>query len=109
MLKNGIYRHRHEKEYVEGTVCLGDILLDVKETDTSFILKLIEQNVRYDAPQIDDMFRKSDRVLIRKDGSKHAMSLIDGMDTWFCLYPYRVGVPYTFEYKGGQHHESMAR
>ena len=96
MLKSGIYRHRHRKEYVEGTVDCGDILLEVHETKTAYVLKLLEQQVRYDAPQIDDLFQNSDRVVIKKDGSKHGMSFCSGQDDWFCLYPYRVGVPYAF-------------
>lgn len=99
MLKPGIYRHRHEIEYVERTVYAGDIVLDVKETKTSFVLTLLEQNVRYDAPQIDDMFQKSKRVVIKKDGSKHAMRFCEGQDDWFCFYPYRVGVPYSFTHE----------
>ena len=96
MLKRGIYRHKHQKEYAEGTVDCGDILLEVHETKTAFVLKLLEQQVRYDAPQIDDLFQNSDRVVIKKDGSKHGMSFCSGQDDWFCLYPYRVGVPYAF-------------
>lgn len=100
MLKSGIYRHKHQKEYAEGTVDCGDILLEVRETKTAFVLKLLEQQVRYDAPQIDDLFQNSDRVVIKKDGSKHGMSFCSGQDDWFCLYPYRVGVPYAFTYEG---------
>lgn len=96
MLKPGIYRHRHEKDYVEGSVFLGDIVLEVHETKTSFVLTLLEQNVRYDAPQIDAMFQASKRVVVKKDGSKHAMQFAKDCDEWFCLYPYRVGVPYCF-------------
>ena len=96
MLKSGIYRHKHQKEYAEGTVDCGDILLEVHETKTAFVLKLLEQQVRYDAPQINDLFQNSDRVVIKKDGSKHGMSFCSGQDDWFCLYPYRVGVPYAF-------------
>ena len=100
MLKSGIYRHKHQKEYAEGTVDCGDILLEVHETKTAFVLKLLEQQVRYDAPQIDDLFQNSDRGVIKKDGSKHGMSFCSGQDDWFCLYPYRVGVPYAFTREG---------
>lgn len=72
MLKKGLYRHHHEIEYAAGSVNAGDILLEVHETKNAFVLTLLEQQVRYDAPQIDDMFQKSNRVVIRKDGSKHA-------------------------------------
>ena len=99
MLKPGIYRHRHETEYAEETVHHGDILLEVHETKSAFVLTLLEQQVRYDAPQIDDLFQKTDRIVIKKDGSKHAMSFVNGQDDWFCLYPYRVGVPYAFTHE----------
>ena len=98
MLKPGIYRHHCEKEYANGeTIHFGDIYMKVKETDTSFILELLSNTVRYDAPQIDDMFRERNRVVIRKEGSKHAMAFSG--DDWFCLYPYRVGVPFAFSWE----------
>lgn len=96
MLKSGTYRHRHYINCIEGNVYVGDIVLKVHETKTSFVLTLLEQQVRYDAPQIDDMFQKSKRVIIKKNGSKHAMLFGKDCNTWFCLYPYRAGVPYGF-------------
>ena len=100
MLKPGRYIHRHEKEYVEETVYLGKIVLDVRETKTAFVLTLVENTVRYDAPQIDAMFLNSKRVLIKKNGSRHAMQFSKigskACEDWFCLYPYRCGVPYAF-------------
>ena len=104
MLKKGLYRHHHEIEYAAGSVNAGDILLEVHETKNAFVLTLLEQQVRYDAPQIDDMFQKSNRVVIRKDGSKHAMSFCQGMNDWFCLYPYRVGVPFSFTHEDSIKH-----
>lgn len=98
MLKPGIYRHRHETEYAEGTVHNGDILLEVRETKTSYVLTLLEQQVRYDAPQIDDLFQNGKRVVIRKNDPRHGLTLCGGQNDWFCLYPYRVGVPYAFSY-----------
>ena len=95
MLQPGLYRHRHEKEYVERSVHVGDILLRVRETRTSFKLELVENTVRYDAPQIDDLFRNAKQLTIRKNGSRHAMHIWSEHD--FTLYPYRVGVPYWFQ------------
>ena len=93
-LKPGLYKHVHE-EYGRYA---GEIVLDIHETKTAFILRLVENTVRYDAPQIDDMFRESDRCVIKKNGSKHAMNFCEGQDDWLCLYPYRVGTPYAFEH-----------
>ena len=72
--------------------------MDIHETKTAFVLRLIENTVRYDAPQVDDMFRNSERCVIKKGGSKHAISFSEGENDWLCLYPYRVGVPYSFEH-----------
>ena len=94
MLKPGLYKFFCEV----GGHRVGEITLDIHETKTAFVLKLVESTVRYDAPQIDDMFQTSDRCVIRKNGSRHAMSFCDGINDWFCLYPYRVGVPYAFEH-----------
>ena len=94
MLKPGLYKFFCE----ECGHRVGEITLDIHETRTAFVLKLVENTVRYDAPQIDDMFRESECCVIRKNGSRHAMSFCDGIDNWFCLYPYRVGVPYSFEH-----------
>jgi len=99
MLKPGIYRHRHEIDYVERSVHAGDIILRVKETESSFILRLVDNTVRYDAPQIDSLFQNKDRVVIRKRGSRHAMRFLVGGDGWFVLYPYQAGVPYSFHWE----------
>ena len=99
MLKPGIYRHRHEIDYVERSLHVGDIVMQVKETASSFIFRLLENTVRYDAPQIDSLFRDKDRVVIRKRGSGHAMRFIDGDDGYFVIYPYQAGVPYSFQWE----------
>lgn len=100
MLKSGIYVHRHVKEYVEGPVYVGDIVLDVHETKTTYVLKLLEQNVRYDAPQIDSLFASSNTVRVPKRGSRHAMRIYKhgDIEDSFVLYPYRIGAPYDFDY-----------
>lgn len=92
MLKTGNYKCR--VDYCGRDA--GEITLFVKETAQHFVLELIENTVRYDAPQIDDMFREKNVVKINKGGSKHAMTFSG--DNWFCLYPYRVGVPYPFDF-----------
>lgn len=92
---NGTYKHEHFIKYAECELYVGDILIDVKQTAKNFILSLISNGVRYDAPQIDDMFRGSVKVIISKFGSKHALR--DWGDDSFTLYPYRVGVPYLFK------------
>lgn len=97
-MKNGIYKCEVKKDYVEfpAPLCVGEIVLFVNDTKNFLSLKLISDTVKYDAPQIDDMFFGREMVNINKRGSKH--SYIDFGDNSFTLYPYRVGVPYYFEF-----------
>ena len=91
MLDNGRYIAARQ----EGDMDDYHITVDFKETEKSYILTLIENDSRYGASQIEDMFRKNKRVLIKKSGDKHCVKSWD--DNSFTLYPYRVGVPYLFE------------
>ena len=75
----------------------GRVVLRGKETPQAFSLTLIENTIRYEAPQIDDLFSRGETVTIRKAGSIHAVSTIPAYPDWFTLYPYRVGVPYAFD------------
>ena len=97
MLKTGLYKWvSAECGLFGGESCLlgGHVKVWMKETKHSFIITLVESTCKFEAPQLDDLFRDSPRVVIRKSGSKHALN-ISG-DDWFCLYPYCVGVPYPF-------------
>lgn len=99
MLKPGLYHARHE-EY-PGFPCPAydyHVVLRVRETPRAFSITLVELNTRYGATQIQDLFRTTKNVLIRKEGSKHALTVWD--DESFTLYPYRVGVPYYFTLGG---------
>ena len=90
MLKTGLYMWKSS-----GTGWFGGyVKVWMKETRRSFIITLVENSCKFNAPQLDDLFRDSPRVVIKKSGSKHALN-ISGDDS-FCLYPYRVGVPYPF-------------
>lgn len=94
-LKAGLYEHNHYINYVEGTMYAGRILLFVKETKHTFILTLKENSVRYDAPQIDDMFFYRDTLIINKEKSQHA--LVVHADNEFTLFPYQIGEIYAFK------------
>lgn len=91
-----------------------NILVDVKETDKSMIFQLLDFQTRYGASQIEDLFAKAKRVVIRKVQDHVDRSYVNefpaercpelrghAMRIWsdgsFTLYPYRVGVPYYFE------------
>ena len=92
MLKPGRYLAEHD----------GDIfhayryVMEVKETDKSYIFKLLEVENKYACDQVETMFNGKDRIVLRKDKpSRHAMHIWSDHD--FTLYPYRVGVPFYFE------------
>lgn len=90
-MKKGIYRYScNEHPYDSGT-----ITIEVSETDKSYIFRLIENSCRYSPAHIDMMFEKSNRVVIRKEKSPHA--IIDGKD-YFVIYPNRAGIPFLFEF-----------
>lgn len=91
-LKSGVYKCKHNSEY--RWKC-GEIIILLRNLPKTYELKLIKNTIRYDAPQIDDMFRDKRIIRIRKDYSPHAFN-VWGEDN-FTLYPYRVGVPYYFE------------
>lgn len=95
---NGIYKCTITKQYAntgDEVFTMGDIIVRAKDSEKSLALTLLENTVRYDAPQIDDMFRENKTIKINKRGSKHAYN--EWGDNSFTLYPYRVGVPYIFE------------
>ena len=93
MLKPGVYMWVSKDRGIFG----GYVKIRFKETEKSFILTLMENACRFGAPHIDDLFRNTDRLVIRKSGSQHALNVCDAFDDWFCLYPWRCGEPYAFQ------------
>jgi len=90
------------------------ILMDVKETKKSMIFQLVDFQTRYGASQIEDLFAKAKRIVIRKEQDHVDRSHVNeiqadrcpglrghAMRIWsdgsFTLYPYHTGVPYYFE------------
>lgn len=72
-----------------------EIVMEVKETEKSFIFKLIKLENRSGADRIQLLFSKSNKVILRKQNSGHAMRVWD--DDNFTIYPYQAGIPYYFE------------
>lgn len=70
------------------------ILMDVKETDKSYIFTLVELDSRYSAAHMQLLFSKSKRVVIRKDRGGHAIRVWSDDD--FTLYPFQAGIPFHF-------------
>ena len=62
------------------------IVVDVKETDKSYIMQLVEFNSRYSASHISLLFSKSKRVLLSK--KKGGFSIKNWGDNTFTFYPF---------------------
>ena len=92
-MKKGLYKHTKDDGYFDR----GKIIIEVSETAKSYIFELINNTFRYSPVHIDMMFAKSDKVIINKEKSPHAIIL--GND-YFVIYPYRAGIPFLFEYIG---------
>ncbi len=85
---------RYKAENNDNFLSQYSIVMEVKETEKSYIFQLIELNSRYSADHIKHLFAKSKRVIIRKNCGGHAMR-VWGDDT-FTLYPFQAGIPYYF-------------
>ena len=73
MLRPGRYKAEHD----------GDIfhayryIMEVKETEKSYIFKMVETSNRYASDQIETMFNGRSKVVLRKDKPcRHAMIMI---------------------------------
>lgn len=91
MLKQGTYIAENN----EGIFDQYKILLYAKETEKSYRFVLIDFQSRYSATQIEDLFRNSREVTIRKDRGGHAIRVWDNES--FTFYPYQAGVPFYFK------------
>ncbi len=92
MLKPGRYKAEQD----------GDIfhayryVMEVKETEKSYVFKLVEVVNRYADDQIEHIFGKNGRAVLRKDKpSRHAMRVWG--DDNFTIYPYQAGIPFYFK------------
>lgn len=91
MLKPGIYIAKNDESILSSYT----IRMDVKETEKSFIFKLVDFQSRYCAEHIEMLFRKSNKFVLRKNKGGHGIRVWD--DDSFTFYPYQAGVPYFFE------------
>ena len=86
---------RYKAENTEDFLSHYYILMDVKETDKSYIFTLVELDSRYSASHMQSLFSKSNRVVIRKNRGGHAIRVWSNGN--FTLYPFQAGIPYYFE------------
>ena len=91
-MKNGLYRYEDKDSYTNR----GEYIIKLKEMEKSYTFELIKNDMRFSPAHLDMLFGKSKKVKINKEETHHAIN-ISG-DDWFCIYPYRAGIPYVFEY-----------
>ena len=91
-IENGIYHY----EQVNNPNDVGTLVVEVKNTEKSLQLKVIEKNMLYSS-YVDVLFGDKDKVIINKQRSPHAVNY--GTD-YFVIYPKRMGCPLCFA-KGG--------
>lgn len=96
MLKQGLYRAVNTDSIYDEY----EITMQVKETENAYIFQLVDFKSRYSGAHIEMLFKKSERVVIRKDKGGHAMRVWSDHD--FTFYPYQAGVPYMFEMVEGK-------
>ena len=69
------------------------IVMDVKETEKSYVFTMVEYDNRYGYDHIATMFKGKTRKTIRKDKpSGHAMRVWG--DNSFTIYPFQAGIPF---------------
>ena len=83
------YKYNERLQSREGKV------IDVKETEKSYIFRLVELKSHYSATHVETLFNKSKRLVLRKNKEGHAMRIWS--DENFTFYPYQAGVPYWFK------------
>lgn len=90
-MKNGLYRYE-DKSYGNR----GEYIIRLTETEKAYTFELVKNDMRFSPAHLDMMFEKSNKAKVNKQRSLHAIN-ISG-DDWFCIYPYRAGIPFVFEY-----------
>lgn len=91
LLAHGLYKAENNDDLLSQYT----VTLDVKETEKSYIFRLIEVKSRYSADHIKMLFKKSDRAVIKKDRGGHAIR--NWGDGTFTFYPFQAGIPFYFE------------
>lgn len=91
MLKQGLYMAEKNDNIFDEY----KITMEVKETEKSYIFRLVEFKSRYSGSHIQTLFKNAKRVVLRKSKGGHAMRVWSDED--FTFYPYQAGIPYWFQ------------
>jgi hypothetical protein len=90
MLKKGFYIAEKDDD----TFGCYRIVLEVKETEKSYILKMKEYSNRYSYDHVEVMFKGKEKEIIPKGKGRHAVNVWSDHD--FTIYPFRAGIPFYF-------------
>ena len=91
MLKTGLYVSKND----EGIFDAYTIKMKVRETEKSYVFELVSFDSQYSGVHMETLFKKSKRVLLRKNKGGHAIRVWG--DDNFTFYPYQAGTPYFFK------------
>ena len=90
-MRDGMYRYIDKDDATNR----GEYIIKLHETSISYVFEKIKNDMRFSPAHLDMMFKSSGRVAVNKTRSPHAINTVG--DDWFCIYPYRAGIPYVFE------------
>ena len=75
----------------------GIVKVQLKETEKSWVLTLLENTIRYCPAHLDMLFKNGNRAVIRKERSEHWFEFTESeWGNYFLIYPYRAGIPFLF-------------
>lgn len=91
LLEPGRYRAEQDGDVFHAYL----YVMEVRETDKSYIFKMLESRNRYADDQLETMFGGKSKVIIPKNKrTRHAMRVWSARD--FTIYPFQAGVPFYF-------------
>lgn len=91
-MKDGLYRYVDKDDATNR----GEYIIRLHETPTSYVFEKIKYDMRFSPAHLDMIFKGSNKVTVNKTRSPHAINTWG--DDWFCIYPYRAGIPYVFDW-----------
>lgn len=71
----------------------GELIVDVRETQKSLVLKIIKRKMHFDS-YVSALFGNKEKVTISKEKPLH---MVNYGDDYFVIYPKRLGIPLVFE------------
>ncbi len=91
MLKQGRYISEND-----GSIfCKHRIVIEVKETEKSYVFTMLEYENRYGYDHFALLFKGKNRATIVKNKGGHAMRVWG--DDAFTIYPFQAGIPFYFK------------